>query len=102
MTTRAEEAEMHRMGNVCWHSSDEDSGPDVGISVGLGDAMLFVGEVPGLFGGWSMCVYLASGDRLDIAETVNGDEARVLVEILALKMRLVAEAREALTPKEAS
>ncbi len=33
-------------GEVTWHSSDEDSGPDVGLSIGLGDGrVLYVGEV---------------------------------------------------------
>lgn len=34
------------LGAVTWHSSDVDSGPDVGISIGLGGGKLFyVGEI---------------------------------------------------------
>lgn len=33
-------------GAVTWHLSDEDCGPDVGISIGLGDGcMLWIGEI---------------------------------------------------------
>lgn len=85
-----EDAHMNKPGNVCWHSSEEDGGPDVGISVGLGGGMLFVGEVPGLIGGWSMAYYPASGDRIDVADTVNADEAREVIEKIALVIQRAA------------
>ncbi len=87
MDEQMEHAQLVQMGNICWHSSEEDGGPDVGISLGLGDGMLFVGEVPGLIGGWSMAYYPAVGDRVDIAETVNPEEARDILEKLALVIR---------------
>jgi hypothetical protein len=41
-----EEARMTELGRIAWHSSDEDSGPDVGVSLGLGNgSMLWVGEI---------------------------------------------------------
>lgn len=43
-------------GAVTWHSSDEDSGPDVGLSMGLGDGkLLWVGEVPDR-NGWCLAI----------------------------------------------
>lgn len=33
-------------GEVTWHSSDDDSGPDVGLSIGLGNGKwLYAGEI---------------------------------------------------------
>lgn len=40
------ERSMYDAGKTTWHSSDEDSGPDVGLSLGLGDGkMLWIGEI---------------------------------------------------------
>lgn len=80
---------LYERGNTCWHSSAEDGGPDVGISLGLGGAMLYVGEVPGVTSttGWSMAVYPLQGDRIDIAPSVNAEEGRALLERLALLLR---------------
>ena len=38
--------ENTEIGGITWHSSDEDSGPDVGISIYLGpDDRLYCGEI---------------------------------------------------------
>jgi hypothetical protein len=72
---------MTRPGYVVWHSSEEDGGPDVGITVGLGDGkMLWVGERSGREGdGMGLLVY---GDKSIDANASLGeyDEIRDLVE----------------------
>ncbi|NBE05946.1 hypothetical protein [Paragemmobacter ruber] len=97
-----DDPQFMQVGNVVWHSSDEDMGPDVGISVGLGDAMLYAGEVPGLAGGWSLVIYPdGSEERLDIAETVEPDEARALIDRLAGVIRSAqAEADRKVDPAQ--
>lgn len=70
---------LMQRGNVAWHSSDEDGGPDVGISVGLGAEMIYAGEVPGMTGPWSLVIYTGK-DRRDIAQTVDQEAARDLIE----------------------
>jgi hypothetical protein len=83
------------LGRVTWHSSDEDSGPDVGLSLGLGGGQaLYVGElaeqtleengigehVQGV--GW--WIALESSDSLDVVGAVaKADEARELFDTIA-------------------
>ena len=67
------------VGSLIWHSSCEDSGPDVGISIKLGDSkMLWCGEITnklhdsldgacGGVGGWWLILY-------------DGDESRVIAK----------------------
>lgn len=44
--TAGEEPDINEFGRVVWHSSDEDSGPDVGVTVGLGQGRaLWFGEI---------------------------------------------------------
>ncbi len=77
---------MYEAGVVAWHSSDEDGGgPDVGISVGLGGMMLYAGEAPGLKGPWSLVLYPTSGDRIVIAETVEQEAARDMIDMLGAR-----------------
>jgi hypothetical protein len=46
MTIPPPAADETTRGHVIWHSSDEDSGPDVGLSLGLGNGMmLWLGEM---------------------------------------------------------
>lgn len=66
-----DEAEMYRAGTIAWHTSDEDcGGPDVGISFGLGGAMLYAGEVPHPDGGqrWSIAIYGSPDGRTIVAK----------------------------------
>jgi len=78
--TVAEET-MTRPGYVVWHSSEEEGGPDVGITVGLGEGkMLWVGERSGREGdGIGLLVY---GDKSIDANASLGeyDEIRDLIE----------------------
>ena len=79
-----------KLGHVIWHSTDEDSGPDVGISIGMGDGKsLWIGEITdhrwqeldeeqktatGNTGnGWWMMVY---PDCVPIARFVDAESAR--------------------------
>lgn len=69
-------------GEVTWHSSDEDSGPDVGLSMGLGDGkLLWVGEVPDR-AGWCLAIYHPdkSGGREDLATFDDAESGRVFFE----------------------
>ena len=69
-------------GEVTWHSSDGDSGPDVGLSMGLGDGkLLWVGEVPDR-DGWCLAIYHpdSSGGREDLARFDDAESARVFFD----------------------
>lgn len=80
--------DIYERGRVVWHCSDEDgSGPDVGISVGLGDIAIFAGEVPGQPGPWSMCIYRKDGPREEIAGTVTGENAVYMIERIGAAVR---------------
>lgn len=70
---------LYERGRIVAHSSDEDGGPDVGESIGLGGKMLYVGERPGQRAGWSICIYPEAGDAIDIADGVDPDRARDLI-----------------------
>jgi hypothetical protein len=77
---------MYRLGEIAWHSSDPDGLPDVGISVGLGDAMLYAGEVPDA--PCSLVIYPMKGERQLVAHLVTDDDpARALIERLGLLLR---------------
>lgn len=78
---------MTARGNIAWHSSDDDGGPDVGISVGLGDGrMLYAGDVSGQLGPWSLCIYTTDG-RIDIGGPVDPEAARDMIEAIAATIR---------------
>lgn len=77
---------MYDRGVETWHSSD-GCGPDVGISAGIGGAMIYAGEVPGMTGGWSLAVYSEDGGRDDIAATVDVEAARSMIERIAVLLR---------------
>ena len=82
------DVDIYERGLVVWHSSDEDgSGPDVGISVGLGDVAIYAGEVPGQPGPWSLCIYRKNGPRADLAGTVSGEDAVYLIERIGIAVR---------------
>jgi hypothetical protein len=90
------------LGCVQWHSSDEDSGPDVGISIGLGHGrMLWCGEISrqrhadagkeaaalGDDFGWWIILYGPPGETRVIAKCLNCYDARDMIEHLAVAMR---------------
>jgi hypothetical protein len=91
--TQAEaEAAMYRLGEVVWHVSEEGGLPDVGISVGLGDAMLYAGEVPGAGVPRCLVIYPMTGERQLVAHLVpdgDDDPARDLIERLGQLLRPV-------------
>lgn len=87
------------IGGITWHSSEEDGGPDVGISVYLGDGRrLWCGEIPRrLFdecGGseWfandvgRFLVYYDPQPRL-LAKVGDYDQAREFIDVLAMVAR---------------
>lgn len=88
-------ATMDERGKVTWCSSEEDGGPDCGMSVGLGGGrMLYVGEMPtstleehGVTdgessSGWWLVLYERHDTRI-IGPVIATDEARNLIETLA-------------------
>lgn len=94
------EAELYEHGRVTWHSSDEDSGPDVGLSVGLGDGrMLWVGEMSkqriadtegagelGSDGGWWVVVY-GQTESTVVAKCVSAESARAMFDWIEVALR---------------
>ena len=86
--------QMADRGRVTWHSSGEDEGPDVGISLGLGGSrMLWAGEITdrrhgtggpavaalGDSGGWWLMMY---PDGEVIARFVDAEMAGVFFDLL--------------------
>lgn len=79
--------QTYRRGHVVWHCSEEDGGPDVGMTLGLGGAALWVGEITraahadggedtaalGNDGGWWL---MLCPDHLPLAKFVNAESAR--------------------------
>lgn len=99
------------LGHVIWHSSDEDSGPDVGISIGLGGGKtLWIGEITddayaegedeakalGDSGGWWLMMY---PDRIPFAKFTNGYEARNFADRLEALTR--TKASQSPNPRDA-
>lgn len=91
--------EMTERGFVTWHSSDEDSGPDVGISIGLGRdrGMIWIGEVTrdrweqggeevatlGADDGWWLMVYPEKGPPEIVGRFISTEAARDFADTLA-------------------
>jgi hypothetical protein len=82
-------------GKITWHSSDEDSGPDVGMMLGLGDGKaLWVGEISrrsheeggeavtalGDDGGWWLGVYEPKFRPL--AKFADAEDARDFFDLI--------------------
>ena len=81
-------------GRVTWHSSGEDEGPDVGLSLGLGgDEMLWLGEMPTKTlaehgvdttgGGWWFVLYGKDSEQI-VARVEDAEAARALFDRIAL------------------
>lgn len=83
-------------GFLCWHSSDPDGGPDVGISMGLGQGrMLWAGEISrsrhaeggeevaalGCDGGWWILLY-GSLEVTIVGKAVDAESAREMIEAI--------------------
>ena len=69
------------IGEVQWHSSDEDGGPDVGILLGLGgDKMLWVGEMLNAEGVGAMGMKVYEGQHTSHAMPFDYDSIREVIE----------------------
>jgi hypothetical protein len=94
-----EDAEAER-GKVTWHCSEEGGGPDVGVSLGLGDGRILwcgeitkhrhaeAGEEAAALGddfGWWLILYGKKESHV-IAKCVNGYVARDMLDVLAATM----------------
>lgn len=80
---------MADLGQVTWHSSDGESGPDVGIEIDLGNGKtLYVGEASG-HPGWSAVLVTASG-FVPFATITNADVARDVIDALAATLRALS------------
>ena len=87
------------LGKVCWYCSDEGSGPDVGISLGLGGGkMLWAGEITkdayaedeaaaalGDDNGWWLILY--APERCILGKFTTAFEAREFIEILSAEIK---------------
>lgn len=95
------EMQAHTLGRVVWHSSEEEGPPDVGLSVGLGDAgILWAGEISdraycdagedaqrlGLAGGWWLALYAEGGTRV-LGKLVDEEAAHELIDTLGAALR---------------
>ena len=91
-------------GQITWHCSEEDGGPDVGIGLGLGDGrMLWVGEITrsrheeagedaaalGSDGGWWLILYGPDSSEV-LAKMVNCEAANALMDTLTPVLRAAA------------
>lgn len=89
------------IGGVTWHCSDEDTGPDVGLSVYLGENdRLWCGEISrSLFEhcrgadsfdsdfGWFLIRYAPNNETCLIAKFADAYQAREFIEQIALWVR---------------
>jgi hypothetical protein len=106
MSRKSKEAERHMydLGRSTWHCSEEGGGPDVGISLGLGDGrMLWCGEIArdrwdeagedakalGTDFGWWIILYSPDSAEV-IGKCVSGEAAQRLMEQLAAAFKVVA------------
>ena len=76
------EAKMYEKGSYVWHSSDGD-GPDVGVSLGIGNGrMIYVGEIPGA-GGCALKIYGQSdAETYTISDNINREEGDRFIDLL--------------------
>lgn len=95
--TAPQEIDPNTLGHVVWHSTDEDGGPDVGMSLGLGgDKAMWVGEItneewdeldPGqratLGGGRGDTYLMLYPDRVPLARFTDPGTAQDFIEAVA-------------------
>ena len=76
--------QLYENGLTTWHSSEEDGGPDVGLSLGLGGLVsLFVGDMPGKKS-WHMALFFkAGGGPLSFAKVTDAEAVREAMDYLA-------------------
>ena len=93
------------LGKVTWASSDEDSGPDVGMMLGLGDGKsMWVGEISrraygdaetdvkplGNDGGWWLGIYRPEFEPM--AKFADAQSAREFFDAIEASLRLAGKA----------
>lgn len=94
---------MTSIGETTWHSSEEDGGPDVGISIDLGDCELWCGEITDStwkeawpeskalgkpYGHWIILYDKGpNGIRQVIGKCTDPDHGRTMIEQLAAAFR---------------
>ena len=78
---------MYNLGVPVAHSSMEDGGADVGLSLGLGGKMLYIGDAPDVpHKGWSIVIYPLHGER-EVVGIVLEDKGTVLMDALFAAIR---------------
>lgn len=82
---------MRKLGEITWHASGEDTGPDCGIEVSLGGGKaLYIGEMAG-HDDWQIA--LIDGDAMcALADVTSNDLARDLADEIVATLK---EARDA-------
>jgi hypothetical protein len=113
MERLADGREDTSIGGVTWHSSEEDGGPDVGISLYLGpDDRLWAGEISRRTfdennnlnfqsdGGWFLVRYTGKEAKIiaKFGELDCQQDGREFIEWIAGALRSLPDAREALGP----
>jgi len=100
MSADIDEIDQTELGKVTWHSSEEDSGPDVGLMLGLGEGRaLWVGEISkrawtdagseiqalGSDGGWWLGIY--QPEFQPFAKFADAEAGREVFEQIANSVR---------------
>lgn len=117
MTTHTKEAEMEvtqaldsdepKIGQVQWHCSEADGGPDVGILLGLSEGkMLWVGEMLDVDGIGAMGMKVYQGNEIPPALPFDYDGVREVVEehiapVIRGQAQALATARAEIAAKDA-
>jgi hypothetical protein len=86
---------LYQRGLIVAHSSDESGIADVGTSVGLGDAMLYAGEVPDI-ASTALVIYPNNpqSDRVVVAESVDYEAAQDMMTMISRAMLATREDRD--------
>jgi hypothetical protein len=95
--TSSKRIDYAELGRIAWHSSGENEGPDVGLSVGLGNGVtLYAGEIPratweegsadaselGDDGGWWLTLDTGRG-AVPLGRMIDANTGRELIDTLA-------------------
>lgn len=108
--TAPQEIDPNTLGHIVWHSTEEDGGPDVGMSLGLGgDKAMWVGEItneewdeldPGqravLGGGSGGTFLMLYPDRVPLARFTDMPTAQDFIEAVAAAIQA---AKRCATPR---
>ncbi len=100
--TAPQEIDPNTLGHVVWHSTEEDGGPDVGMSLGLGgDKAMWVGEITNnewdeldegqratLGGGSGGTFLMLYPDRVPLARFADMPTAQDFIEAVSAAIQL--------------